>query len=122
MRADDQPDAVDQDMSEEPDYRFSLANERTFLSWVRTALAMLAAGVGVVRFAPGGELAWLRTTLAVLIAVLGLSVAAGAYTQWRAVDRSIRKGAGIPHSPLLPVIGGVLTLIGIGVVVLVIAG
>lgn len=30
---------------EEPDYRLTLANERTFLAWIRTALAIL-----VVRF------------------------------------------------------------------------
>ncbi|HSO51509.1 MAG TPA: DUF202 domain-containing protein, partial [Actinomycetes bacterium] len=36
----------------EPDYRFSLANERTLLAWVRTALALDAAGLGVIRFAP----------------------------------------------------------------------
>lgn len=26
----------------DPDYRFSLANERTFLAWIRTALALLS--------------------------------------------------------------------------------
>ena len=36
----------------EPDYRFSLANERTLLAWVRTALALDVAGLGVIRFAP----------------------------------------------------------------------
>src|SRR3984893_15268857 len=32
----------------EPDYRFTLANERTFLAWQRTALGLLAAAVAVV--------------------------------------------------------------------------
>lgn len=108
--------------SAEPDYRFSLANERTFLAWTRTALALMAGGVGVIRFAPGGELSWLRTALAVLIAVLGLAVAATAYAQSRAVDRALREGAQMPVSPLLPVIGVVLTVVGIGVVVLIVAG
>ncbi|MBW6099325.1 DUF202 domain-containing protein [Escherichia coli] len=31
-------------LGEAPDYRFSLANERTFLAWIRTALGFLAAG------------------------------------------------------------------------------
>jgi uncharacterized membrane protein YidH (DUF202 family) len=31
----------------EPDYRFTLANERTFLAWVRTAPGPLAGGVAV---------------------------------------------------------------------------
>ncbi|MGL9725147.1 YidH family protein [Sodalis sp. (in: enterobacteria)] len=33
-----------------PDYRFSLANERTFLAWIRTALALLAGAVGLEQF------------------------------------------------------------------------
>jgi putative membrane protein len=33
---------------DEPDPRFSLANERTALAWMRTALALVAAGVGVI--------------------------------------------------------------------------
>jgi hypothetical protein len=35
-------------VGEAPDYRFSLANERTFLAWIRTALGFLAAGVGLI--------------------------------------------------------------------------
>ena len=45
-----------QDVGEEPDYRFTLANERTFLAWIRTSLAMMAAGVAVVQFVPGLDL------------------------------------------------------------------
>jgi hypothetical protein len=32
---------------QEPDYRFTFANERTFLAWIRTALALIAGGVAV---------------------------------------------------------------------------
>ena len=32
----------------EPDPRFTLANERTFLAWIRTALGLLAGGIGVL--------------------------------------------------------------------------
>ncbi len=39
-------------LGEAPDYRFSLANERTFLAWIRTALGFLAAGVGLDQLAP----------------------------------------------------------------------
>ncbi|NUU26153.1 MAG: DUF202 domain-containing protein, partial [Streptomycetaceae bacterium] len=41
-----------QDIGDEPDYRFTLANERTFLAWIRTALSLLAGGVAVVQFLP----------------------------------------------------------------------
>jgi len=39
-------------VGEAPDYRFSLANERTYLAWIRTALGFLAAGVGLDQLAP----------------------------------------------------------------------
>ena len=35
-----------QDVGEDPDPRFTFANERTLLAWNRTALALIAAGVG----------------------------------------------------------------------------
>ncbi len=53
---------------EEPDYRFSLANERTFLAWIRTALALLAGGVVFEQFAtklgPRSALVAIATALA----------------------------------------------------------
>jgi putative membrane protein len=51
------------------DYRFTLANERTFLAWVRTSLAMIAAGVAVVQFVPG--LSVVRHALGFLLIGLG---------------------------------------------------
>ena len=35
-----------------PDYRFSLANERTFLAWLRTGLALVGGGFAVDQFLP----------------------------------------------------------------------
>ena len=37
-------------MAEHPDIRFTLANERTFLAWLRTAIGLIAAGVAVFHF------------------------------------------------------------------------
>ena len=44
------PDDDIRQVGEEPDYRFTLANERTFLSYVRTALAFFAAGTAILSF------------------------------------------------------------------------
>ncbi len=33
----------------EPDARFTFANERTFLAWSRTALALVVAGLAVIQ-------------------------------------------------------------------------
>ncbi len=45
-------EGVDDDHEREPDYRFTLANERTFLAWLRTSLSLLAAGIAVVQLIP----------------------------------------------------------------------
>lgn len=95
---------------EEPDPRFTLANERTFLSWIRTSLALLAGGVAVEAltqdlFEPG-----LRTLLAVILLVMGVALSAGAFFRWLNVERSMRRKAALP----LPLIGPML---GAGVAV-----
>ena len=38
-----------------PDYRFTLANERTFLAWIRTALALMAGAVAHAPFRAAAE-------------------------------------------------------------------
>ena len=42
----------------EPDPRFTLANERTFLAWIRTALALIAGGVALEALALTVEPRW----------------------------------------------------------------
>jgi putative membrane protein len=112
---------ADTEPGEEPDYRFSLANERTFLAWVRTALATLAAAVGVSELVPNGHLDWLRRALALLLGALGLLIAAGLYLRWRASEQAIRTGRPLPRSPLLPLISAGMALAACCVLVLLIA-
>jgi uncharacterized membrane protein YidH (DUF202 family) len=40
------------EVGQHPDYRFTLANERIFLAWIRTSLALVAGGIAVVRLGP----------------------------------------------------------------------
>lgn len=107
---------------EDPDYRFSLANERTFLAWIRTALALLAAAVALVQLVPPFGVQGARTGIGVLLAVLGLLVAVLAYARWARNERAMRTGAPLPHTPLLRVLSGALALIAVVVVVLIIVG
>ena len=71
----------------DPDYRFTLANERTFLAWLRTALALLAAGVAVVQLLPEFGIAGARRTVGVMSVALGIAVAAAAIRRWRRVQQ-----------------------------------
>jgi putative membrane protein len=108
------------ELGEEPDYRFSLANERTFLAWVRTALAIMAAAVAVVQLVEHGRLHEFRRELGILLAVLGMVISLAAYPRWAANQRAMRLGQPLPKPRLLPVVGVALVLIAIGVLVLVI--
>lgn len=89
---------------QEPDYRFSLANERTFLAWIRTALSLLAGGVALVQFAtklaPHLVLVAVATTLAALSTVLcGM-----AYARWRANEIAMRHARALPATLAVPLI------------------
>lgn len=87
----------------EPDYRFTLANERTFLAWIRTALAVLAGGAAVVHLLPDFGPDVLRLILGLGLILLALLLALGGYRRWVRVDRAIRAGLPLPphHLPLV---------------------
>lgn len=89
---------------EEPDPRFTLANERTFLAWVRTALALVAAGIGLEAFVPPLALPGLRQALAVALAMIGAAVSATAFRRWAAAQRAMRVGEPLPVPRLAPVL------------------
>src|SRR5690606_38863468 len=65
-----------------PDYRFSLANERTFLAWIRTGLALIAGGLAVAQFLPELRFPYLREALAVVLMIYGGAVALRALNHW----------------------------------------
>ncbi|TDD73588.1 YidH family protein [Actinomadura rubrisoli] len=86
----------------DPDPRFTLANERTFLAWIRTALALIAAGVGV---ALTGRLveAPLRNGLAVGFAATGALVAVLAFRRWLRTERALRRAETLPPPAFAPI-------------------
>lgn len=81
---------------DEPDPRFTLANERTFLAWVRTVLGVLAGAVALHSLqVPDPE--WLRRTLVGVLLVFAAAMMLAANHRWRSVDRAIRAGAPLPR-------------------------
>lgn len=94
----------------EPDPRFTLANERTFLAWIRTSLALLAGGVALEAFTAELFAPELRKTVAVLLLVLALLIGGGSYFRWLNIERSMRRKAPLPVPWIAPVlaVGGAL--------------
>ena len=81
----------------EPDYRFTLANERTFLAWVRTSLALAAGGLGAVALIPDFFGA---RTLGVLLLALAFATALTSYRRWALAETAMRLGEPLPRSRL----------------------
>jgi putative membrane protein len=85
----------------EPDPRFTLANERTFLAWSRTALALVAAGLAIVQLLPpfhGVPLG--RHVLGIPLILLGAVIAVAAYVEMTRNQTAMRRAAPLPRSIL----------------------
>jgi inner membrane protein YidH len=109
------PHAVRQ-VGRTPDYRFSLANERTFLAWIRTGLALIAGGLAAAQFLPRLPLPLLREGIAIGLLVLGGMVSVLAVDRWNRTERAMRLGEDLPASRLPAVLAA---LVGLGALVLV---
>ncbi|AEE46815.1 YidH family protein [Cellulomonas fimi] len=79
----------------EPDARFSLANERTFLAWLRTALALLAGGVALEALDLPIQ-PQLRLAAAVVLVTLGTAAPLLAWWGWARAERAMRRGEPLP--------------------------
>lgn len=95
--------AGEPDGDEAVDYRFTLANERTFLAWIRTALALLAGAVAVLHLLPLGWGDVPRTVVGLLLAGLAGVVTVYAPVRWYRVQRIMRRGGTLRMS-VLPLI------------------
>jgi putative membrane protein len=98
----------------EPDARFTFANERTFLAWSRTALALVVAGLGIVQLLPPFPgVPWGRHLIGIPLILLGAFVAAAGYGEWVRHQRALRTGASIPRSVLPAVLTVTITCIAL---------
>lgn len=94
-----------------PDYRFSLANERTFLAWIRTALALIAGAVGIDQYASHLATPPLRLALSLFLLVVGGLLGGFAYRHWAGAERAMRHAQDLPRSLMLPLLTLVVTAI-----------
>jgi putative membrane protein len=102
---------------QEPDYRFTLANERTFLAWIRTALALIAGGVAVVQLVPEFGIPGGRDALGVLLTAGGGLLAVLAIRRWHRVQAAMRRDVDLPPTRLPVLLGSALLAVTILVLV-----
>jgi putative membrane protein len=103
---------------QEPDVRDSYANERTFLAWNRTALALIATGVAATQLLPEFAAPFGRRLLGLPLVALGAYVALGSYRQWRRNDQAMREGKPLPASRMAMITAVVIGLVAVAAVAL----
>ena len=100
------------DEGDEPDPRFSFANERTFLAWIRTALGLLATGVALQALPVDIE-PTPRKWLAALFIVLALFTGAVGWSRWARSERAMRQNEQLPGSAMTAVLVGGIAVAGL---------
>lgn len=95
------------------DYRYSLANERAFLAWVRTALALLAAGVALETVIPELGPSWAQHVAGGILLVLAVVVSLLAYVRWHQAERAMVAGRRLPPPYLLQIVSVGMTLLAL---------
>ena len=91
----------------EPDPRYALANERTFLAWIRTGLAFIAGGIALSAIPLDIEVS-LRKGLAIASLAVGALLSMWAWISWMRVERAMRKQQPLPHSPMLIILSSLV--------------
>jgi putative membrane protein len=105
-----------EEVGEEPDPRFSYANERTFLAWNRTALALISVGLAVTNLLPPFDLPFARRLIGLPLIALGAFVALYSLREWSGNQRAMRQRRPLPVArlPLLvSVVIGVIAIVAL---------
>jgi putative membrane protein len=104
-----------------PDYRFSLANERTLLAWLRTALALVAGGVAMTQFAPDLGVPAGGPVVSVGLLLGGLATALAGHRRYVRNERAIAADEPLPVSAAATWVTGLVAVLVLALLVLVVA-
>jgi putative membrane protein len=99
--------------AQEPDPRFVLANERTFLAWVRTSLALIAGGVALAHLVTLRQPGWLQLLLSIVLVVAGALLCLLGYHHWRSCDRALQENRPLPSPRFAVGLVGLVAVFGL---------
>lgn len=102
----------------DPDYRFSLANERTFLAWIRTALSLVAGSILLEQFATKLQPRIAVVSLAAVLALLAALLSVAAYRRWRDNEIAMRTARPLSTSYIIPLLSTGALLVSAGIAAL----
>jgi len=102
------------EIGEEPDARFTFANERTYLAWNRTALGAVVAGLAVINVLNPDRNDALTEVMGLALIALGFVLSGASYWNWYRCERALRLRQPLPHSPLLLILSVVTGLVAVG--------
>ena len=98
----------------EPDARFTFANERTFLAWSRTSLALVVGGLAIVQLLPPFPgVPWGRHVIGTPLILLGCAVSVVSYAEWKTSQRALRHGEPPTRSRLPQILAFAIAVIGL---------
>ena len=103
----------------DPDYRFTLANERTFLAWLRTGLALLAGAIALASLVHDFGPRSVRIAITVILLLLSVTIVLGAYVRWDRAERALRENRSLPNDPLPRITVAGVTIVAAAAAVLV---
>ncbi len=117
MAEDRRPDSV-YGVGDEPDPRFSLANERTALAWMRTALALVGGGVAIVSLSSLSTLPAWAALVGAAACIGGAALAVRAVRAWAKIERALRLRQPLPAPGALVALAGGVVVLGLLTLVL----
>jgi putative membrane protein len=98
----------------EPDARYTFANERTFLAWSRTSLALVVGGLAIAQLLPPFPgVPWGRHVIGTPLILLGCAVSVISYFEWKASQRALRHGEPLARSRLPQTLAVAIAAIGL---------
>ena len=96
-----------------------MANERTFLAWNRTALALIAGGLAIEQFLDTGRAT--RLALSSPVILLGAVIAAASYSRWRSNETAMERGETVEPSRMPMFVAACFALLALGALALAVA-